>query len=148
MKKVVIADDNQILLEQLEKNLKECKEIEIVGIAHNGEEELKCIKEFSPDVVVTDIEMPKMTGVDVIEAVKDFEQVPEFIVITGGASAEIMQRLYKLPIKQLFYKPLDMKRLECEILMSIEKEESKQLEKSLKEEKSLLEKFKNFFKKI
>lgn len=146
MKRVVIADDNKILLEQLEKSLKECKEIEIVGIAHNGDEELKCIKEFYPDVVVTDIEMPKMTGLDVIEVVKDFEQVPEFIVITGGASAEIMQRLYKLPIKHLFHKPLDMKILECEILKSIEKEESKQLERPLKEEKSLLKKLKNFFK--
>ena len=82
------------ILQDFVKGLKQSQEIEIVGIAKNGQEELDYIKQFCPDVVITDIEMPKMTGVEVIEIAKDFENPPEFIVITGGASSEIMKKLY------------------------------------------------------
>lgn len=111
MIRVVVADDNKILLEQIVKGLKQSDKIEIVGIANNGIEELEYIKKFSPDVVITDIEMPEMSGIEVIETVKDFEKMPEFIVVTGGANGNIMSKLYTLPIKKIMYKPIDIEKL-------------------------------------
>ena len=115
MIKIIVADDNEILLEQIVKGLKQSQKIEIVGVAKYGQEELDYIKQFCPDIVITDIEMPKMTGVEVIDIAKDFENPPEFIVITGGASSEIMNKLYSLPIRNIFNKPLDIQRLIDEI---------------------------------
>ena len=140
MIKIVIADDNEILLEQIVKGLKQNQEIEIVGIAKNGQEELDYIKQFCPDVVITDIEMPKMTGVEVIEIAKDFENPPEFIVITGGASSEIMKKLYSLPIRNIFSKPLEIQRIIDEIEKTKVVEIPKERVKTLAEEKSLFRK--------
>lgn len=147
MIKIVIADDNEILLEQIVKGLKQSQEIEIVGIAKNGQEELDYIKQFCPDVVITDIEMPKMTGVEVIEIAKDFENPPEFIVITGGASSEIMKKLYSLPIRNIFNKPLEIQRIIDEIEKIKVVEMPKERVKTLAEEKSLFRKIKQFFNK-
>lgn len=146
MKKVVIADDNKKILEQLEKGLRENNLIDIVGIASNGEEELKYIEQFLPDIVITDIEMPKKNGIDVIETVKDFKKVPDFIVITGGADKDIMQRLYQLPIKKICYKPVDIQMLIDEILLMIDKTQTERLEKSLKKEKNIIVKLKRILK--
>lgn len=147
MIKIVIADDNEILLEQIVKGLKQNQEIEIVGIAKNGQEELDYIKQFCPDVVITDIEMPKMTGVEVIEIAKVFENPPEFIVITGGASSEIMKKLYSLPIRNIFSKPLEIQRIIDEIEKTKVVEIPKERVKTLAEEKSLFRKIKQFFNK-
>ena len=92
MLKLVVADDNKFLLEHIVNELKKSNKIEIVGIANDGDEELKYIMQFVPDVVITDIEMPKKTGIEVIEIVKEFEKIPEFIVITGGVSMDIMKK--------------------------------------------------------
>lgn len=147
MIKVVVADDNEILLKQIVKALKQSNEIDIVGVAKNGEEELEYIKQLYPDVVVTDIEMPKMTGVEVIEIVKNFENAPEFIVITGGASSEIMKRLYELPIRNIYNKPIDMQKLVSEIeRCKIEEQQSPKINLHT-EEKSLFKRFKNFLNK-
>lgn len=144
MKKVVVADDNEVLLNQLVNSLKMCDEIEIVGIAKDGEEELEYIKNEKPDVAVTDIEMPKKTGVDVIEIAKDFDSSPEFIVITGGASFETMQKLNKLPVKHIFQKPLNTKNLVEEILREEDREELTEQERIQKtESNTIFNKIKN-----
>lgn len=120
MKRVVVADDNKFILEQIIKDLKQCDKIEIVGTANNGKEELEIIRKMKPDVVITDIEMPYMTGIDVIETMQAEEYVPEFIVITGGTSTEIMKKMFNLPIKMLLNKPINSQRLIDEILDDIE----------------------------
>lgn len=147
MIKIIVADDNEILLEQIVKGLKQSQKIEIVGVAKNGQEELDYIKQFCPDIVITDIEMPKMTGVEVIDIAKDFENPPEFIVITGGASSEIMNKLYSLPIRNIFNKPLDIQRLIDEIEDARVVEMPNEKIKPLTEEKSLFRKIKQFFNK-
>ena len=147
MIKIVVADDNEILLEQIVKGLKQSEEIEIVGVAKNGQEELEYIKQFCPDIVITDIEMPKMTGVEVIEIAKDFENPPEFIVITGGASSETMKELYSLPVKNIFNKPLEIQRIINEIENTKVIEIPKERLKTPAKEKSLFSKIKQFFNK-
>ena len=148
MIKVVVADDNKILLEQIVNAIKKSNKLDIVGIANNGEEELEYIKCFFPDVVITDIEMPKKTGVEVIEIVQNFEKVPEFIVITGGASGDIMKKLYSLSIRNILYKPVDMTKLieELESIGKIEKEQEI-IENKQTEEKTFFQKIKKLLKK-
>lgn len=107
---IVVADDNEIWLRQLTEALKKIENIEIIP-TKDGKEELECIEKSNPDIVITDIEMPQMTGVEVIEKVKEYENVPEFIVITGGASTNIMQQLYKLPVAEICFKPVDTEKI-------------------------------------
>lgn len=148
MIRIVVADDNKVILEHIVNALKKSNEIEVVGIANDGDEELKYIMQFNPDVVITDIEMPKKTGVEVIEIVKEFEKVPEFIVITGGASIDIMKKLYSLPVKNIYNKPVDVEKLvnEIESITEIENREEI-IDSKLAEESNFFKKIVNFFKK-
>ncbi len=68
--KVVLADDQPLFLEGLKMILKGCDEIEITGEALNGVQLLYLVKELQPDVVVTDIEMPEMDGVEAMQRLK------------------------------------------------------------------------------
>ena len=147
MIKVVVSYDNKFLLEQVVKDLEISCKIDIVGIANDGEEELKCITKFFPDVVITDIDMPKKTGIEVMEAVKDFGNKPEFIVITGEINTEIMKKFNNLPIKSIYHKPIDMQKIieEIEALtVTVETNTVNENKNLLAENKSFLHKIKDF----
>ena len=116
MIKVVLADDNKVSLDVMGNFLEKYNGIEIVGRARNGAEELKYIIEQKPDVIVTDIEMPVMTGIDVIEKIQNISKQPTIIVITGATSPFIQSKLNSLPIYQILRKPIDYDVLANEII--------------------------------
>jgi DNA-binding NarL/FixJ family response regulator len=77
--KVLIADDHEIFRDGLKLMLSKADKIELVGEAANGKELIKLIETTSPDVVVTDIKMPMMDGVEATKKIK--EQYPAIEVI-------------------------------------------------------------------
>ncbi|NDJ53012.1 MAG: response regulator transcription factor [Chloroflexi bacterium] len=77
--RVVLADDQMIVLEGLRGILKTAPSIEVVGVAHNGAEVLELIPKVEPDVVVMDLKMPVMNGVQATHAIH--EQFPEVKVL-------------------------------------------------------------------
>jgi DNA-binding NarL/FixJ family response regulator len=63
MIKVLICDDQEIVCEGLQTILNAYDDIEVIGIAHNGEEALNLIPETEPDIVLMDLKMPVMNGI-------------------------------------------------------------------------------------
>lgn len=70
MIRVVLADDLPIFRNGMYLLLEKQKELEIVAEAGNGEELLECVQQQRPDVVITDIEMPVMNGIEATKAIK------------------------------------------------------------------------------
>ena len=68
--KIVVADDHKMFLEGLHLLLANQSSVTIVGDAENGEQLLELVEKHKPDMVVTDIEMPGMGGVDVTKEIK------------------------------------------------------------------------------
>lgn len=68
--KIVIADDYPMFLEGIQLLLEKQDNIEIVGEAGNGKELLEVVKQAQPDVVITDIEMPVMNGIEATAELK------------------------------------------------------------------------------
>jgi len=66
--RVLLADDHFVVRNGI-KNLVEGSEIEIIGEANNGVEAIDCVKRLSPDVVLMDISMPQMNGLDATEII-------------------------------------------------------------------------------
>ena len=70
MIRLAIAEDHQSLIDGLELLLKYEEDIEIVGTANDGEELLKIVQKKEPNVIVTDIRMPKMDGIQATKIIK------------------------------------------------------------------------------
>lgn len=79
MIRVVLAEDQEMVLSAFASLLELEPDIEVVGTARNGEEALEAVREHRPDVVLTDIEMPGFSGLDV--ARKMAEERPEIPVV-------------------------------------------------------------------
>jgi DNA-binding NarL/FixJ family response regulator len=77
--KVLIADDHEIFRDGLKLMLHKAENIELIGEAADGKELIKMVGTSNPDVVITDIKMPVMDGVDATKHIK--EHFPEIQVI-------------------------------------------------------------------
>jgi two-component system, NarL family, response regulator DesR len=90
--RVVIAEDQAMVLGALAALLETEGDIEVVGRAANGEDALAMIRERRPDVLLTDIEMPKMTGLELAAAVKRDALPTRVIILTTFARGGYLRR--------------------------------------------------------
>ena len=111
---VAIADDNQKILDLLEKVIGTDQELDLVGKAKNGEEMCRIIKEKNPDVVLLDLIMPKMDGLTVMEQVNKQEFVdkrPYFIVLTAVGQEKITEDAFNKGANYYIMKPFNNRML-------------------------------------
>jgi DNA-binding NarL/FixJ family response regulator len=86
MTRVLICDDQWIVCEGLELILGSDPEIEVVGLASDGVEALAKVGEMRPDVVLMDLKMPVMNGVQATRRIKaDYPEVKVLVLTTYGA---------------------------------------------------------------
>ena len=96
--KVLIADDVQVIAESNKKIAQTFENIEVLGIAKNGQEEYNMIEKLMPDLVITDNKMPVMNGIEVIEKINNssISKKPKFILVTADLGREIVNNAYSL----------------------------------------------------
>lgn len=106
MKKVLIVDDDKRTCEFI-AGITDWNEMdmEIVAVAYNGLEALEIIRRTEPDLVITDICMPRCDGLRMIEKTEDMEQHPQFIIISAQRSFEYVKRAICLGVKDYLLKP-------------------------------------------
>lgn len=96
MIKLVIAEDQGLLSSALATILNLEEDLEVVGIASNGEEALRMIEKEQPDICLTDIEMPKKTGLEVAEALKG--RAEKVIILTTFAREGYFERAVRADV--------------------------------------------------
>ncbi|HEY4640149.1 MAG TPA: response regulator, partial [Thermoanaerobaculia bacterium] len=89
MIRVVIAEDQAMVLGALAALLEIEGDIQVVGRAQNGEEALAICQREKPDVLLTDVEMPRMTGLELATAVRKTTRV---IILTTFARGGYLRR--------------------------------------------------------
>jgi two-component system, NarL family, response regulator DesR len=92
MIRIVIAEDQAMVLGALSALLEIESDLEVVGEARTGSDALALILQRRPDVVVTDIEMPGMTGLDLAAALREQERPPRVIILTTFARPGYLRR--------------------------------------------------------
>ena len=92
MIRVVIAEDQAMVLGALAALLEIEGDIEVVGRAHDGDEALALCNDKKPDVLLTDIEMPKMTGLELAAAVRRAQLPTRVIILTTFARGGYLRR--------------------------------------------------------
>lgn len=93
MIRIVIAEDQQMLLGALGSLLDLEEDMEVVGKARNGEEALSLVNSLDPDVSIMDIEMPLKTGLEVAEEIRD--KKCKVIILTTFARSGYFARARK-----------------------------------------------------
>jgi two-component system, NarL family, response regulator DegU len=81
--RVLVADDNLLFAEALTQLLEADERIQVVGCAYNGAEAVDFARKLEPDVVLTDIKMPLMTGIEATHRILAFN--PETTVVLMSA---------------------------------------------------------------
>jgi DNA-binding NarL/FixJ family response regulator len=80
--RLVIVDDHALFRAGLVSLLEEMREFEVVGEAGNGKEALQVIAKAQPDLILLDVNMPIMNGVETVSALKDLPSSPRVIMLT------------------------------------------------------------------
>jgi DNA-binding NarL/FixJ family response regulator len=93
--RVLIADDHRLFAEALEAILSGDERIELVGLAANGEEAVRLAGEKRPDVILMDISMPLMDGVDATKAIRASDDDVGILMLTGSSAQSDVDRARK-----------------------------------------------------
>jgi two-component system, chemotaxis family, protein-glutamate methylesterase/glutaminase len=96
VKRVVVADDSSFLRELLSSYLNSSPELEVIGTACNGQEALDLVHELQPDVVTLDVDMPVLSGPEVLIKIMQSQPTPTVMVSgVSSRSAEITMQAVK-----------------------------------------------------
>lgn len=113
MYKVIVVDDEDIIVNGLVKLMPwEKYRCQVVGSAADGEQALALIREQKPDVMFTDIRMPKMDGLALIGAVKSEYPAMEITILSGHPQFTYAQKAISLGVSSYILKPSKMDELE------------------------------------
>lgn len=112
MKKIVIVEDEKSIFFLLNSCIAyEELGLELVGYAENGQIGIEMILEKKPDIIITDVTMPIVDGLQLIEKVKEHNLNPKFIIVSGYAQFEFAQKAVSLGVKDYLLKPINSSEL-------------------------------------
>jgi DNA-binding NarL/FixJ family response regulator len=81
--RILIADDDPVFVEMLRTALLDHEDFEVVGTAGNGQEAYDCVVEQKPSVVLMDVSMPVLNGVEATRLIHRLDDPPAVVLITG-----------------------------------------------------------------
>jgi DNA-binding NarL/FixJ family response regulator len=93
--RIVIAEDHTILREGLRSLLSSNPIFEIVGEAEDGREAIRCVEKFKPDLILTDLSMPRMNGMEAIKEIKKESPATKVLVLTVHRAEEYILATFR-----------------------------------------------------
>lgn len=140
MSKILIIDDEKVIRATL-KEILEYEKYEI-SEAQDGEQGLKMIQEQEYDLVLCDVKMPKMDGLEVLEKVAEMDKQPQFIMISAHGTIETAVEATKKGAFDFIPKPPDLNRLLLTVRNALDKKnlvsETKVLKKKLSQKMDMV----------
>lgn len=109
--KIVIADDQRLMREGLKTILDLEEDMEVLGTAANGREALELCRRLKPDVVLMDIRMPEMDGVEATKLISTENVATSVIVVTTFDDDELIIKALKAGAKTYLLKDLPSEKL-------------------------------------
>ena len=91
--RVVIADDHQVVLDGFMARLELEPDISVIGTASNGLEAVEVVKSLRPDVVLMDISMPIMNGIDATHLIKEEDPDAKVLMLTMHNNREYIMKV-------------------------------------------------------
>ena len=108
MPKILIAEDSNVIQRMLKTVLDKENGFDIVGQAMNGEEAIAMNDSLSPDIVIMDYRMPKVSGVDAIKKIMSSKPVPILVFTSAEPEDKIQKEVMDLGAVGFMAKPKSM----------------------------------------
>ena len=111
MIKVLIADDQELIRQSLQIVLNTKEDMRVTGMAADGQEVIQCIRKEVPDVILMDIRMPKMDGVQCTKIIKENYPQVKIIILTTFDDDEFVYNALKFGASGYLLKGVSMDEL-------------------------------------
>jgi two-component system response regulator YesN len=122
MLKLLVVDDELVILQGIVKILREGKTpFTQIESAMDANEAMSILSHFSPDLIITDINMPEKNGLDFIEEVKEQKLCNRFIILTGYDEFAYAKQAIRIKVIDYMLKPIDKMEI-LSLLRNIAKE--------------------------
>ncbi|GAE87703.1 response regulator [Acetivibrio straminisolvens] len=150
MLKMIIADDEQIILDGIKESIDwKSYDIEVAGTARNGIEALKLVNSTEADILVTDIRMPGLSGLELVKEIRKARQDIRIILISAYEEFEFAQEAISLGVQSYISKPLKKQKIVDEVSKArdailkekLEKENQTRLEEMYKNNLPILREY-------
>ena len=106
--RIVIVEDESKTKEGLINIINKFTDYEICGIASNGLEGIRLIKELKPDLIITDIQMPEMDGLSMLQGLEREDIAYCALILTGYSSFDYVRVALHLGVVEYVLKPVDV----------------------------------------
>ena len=146
--RAVVVDDEQLARDELGYLLGQLGGIEVIGQAGNGVEALSTIERLQPDVVFLDVQMPGLTGFDVLKKIRQTKSVTDLpvLMVTSSDDSDSVVEALELGANDYIMKPLDfpvaLARIRTQLLLRrvvVALEEAKQVLRGVELTETLVE---------
>jgi len=107
--KVLYVEDDEFIREELVETLE--FDVNELFIAENGEEGLKLFKDKNPDLVITDVKMPKMNGLEMAKEIKKLSPTTPIIITTAFSDSDYLIKAIEIGVNRYVVKPIDIDKL-------------------------------------
>ncbi len=112
MYRILIVDDEEMIVEGLrfliERGVPEC---ELAGVAYDGQEGIAAAMALRPDIILTDIRMYQMDGIDMIRQLQERGLKARYIILSGYAEFSYARQALQLGVEEYITKPVEEKEL-------------------------------------
>lgn len=109
---IVVAEDEELLLNNLVQKIEKTNlGFSVVGTAQTGTDAYTLVVDLSPDLLITDIKMPIMNGIELLSKVHDHYPMTKFIITSGFSDFEYAKSAIHLQVSDYLLKPIDPEEL-------------------------------------
>ena len=134
MRKVLVVEDEKLIRQGIATMIKRCGvPVEEVIECANGLQALEVLKEQTIDVCFTDIRMPKMNGIELVKAMKEFGNPPLSVAVSGYDDFTYAVEMMRQGVREYILKPVERDKLKA-IMEKLDEEISQKLEDEKKTE--------------
>ncbi len=117
MRKVMLVEDEEFILQGI-RCIIDWEEISmsVVSMVHNGKEALEQFRKEPVDIIVTDVEMPQMNGLELLEEIRKINPKTRCIILSGYDEFEYARAALKLDVEEYILKPINEEQLKQALL--------------------------------
>ncbi len=95
---ILLVDDHPVVIEGIMKGFEKEPEFEITGVASDGSEAVRKVKELNPDIVILDIAMPDMNGIEAAHEIKQWNPKIHLVIYTMFSDRGYVASLFRLGV--------------------------------------------------